>query len=266
MPNWMLRTLFGTPVWKWFGLCLTLVLLIAVMWVIYRRGSGVAQAVRETSSIRYFFSLSFLVAAMLIPVMAKYIVADPLKLRGDLLNIVTITLNIIFLRTVIVAVLGISNHIAAIIIARPNIHPKGLAAQFIRVTCRLLGLVAAAVLFLEGGRQLGVPITTLLAGAGVGGLAFAMAAQDTLKTLFGSMMIFFDKPYRVGERIVTKDYGGVVEEIGLRSTRIRLLTGHQATIPNEDMARSDIENIGRRHYIRRCTNVALEHNTPPEKV
>ena len=72
MPNWMIRTLFGTPVWKWFGLCLTLVLLIAVMWVIYRRGRGVAQAVRETSSIRYFFSLSFLVAAIRIPVMAKY--------------------------------------------------------------------------------------------------------------------------------------------------------------------------------------------------
>ena len=127
-------------------------------------------------------------------------------------------------------------------------------------------LVAAVVVFLEGGKQLGIPLSTLLAGAGVGGLALALAAQDALKNLFGSMMIFLDKPYRVGERIVTKGYDGTVEEIGLRSTRIRLLTGHQVTIPNEDMARTHIENVGRRPHIRRCTSVALKLDTPAEKV
>ena len=121
-------------------------------------------------------------------------------------------------------------------------------------------------MFLEGGRQFGIPLTTLLASAGVGGLALALAAQDTLKNVFGSIMITLDKPYKVGERIVTKGYDGVVEEIGLRSTKIRLLTGHQASIPNEEMARSDIENIGRRPYIRRTATIQMPSYTPVAKV
>ena len=95
-------------------------------------------------------------------------------------------------------------------------------------------IVAAVIVFLEGGKYLGIPLTTLLASAGVGGVAVALAAQDSLKNFFGTMMIILDKPYRLDERIVIKGYDGFVEEIGLRSTKLRLLNGHQATIPNED--------------------------------
>ncbi|MBW2172338.1 MAG: mechanosensitive ion channel [Deltaproteobacteria bacterium] len=78
-------------------------------------------------------------------------------------------------------------------------------------------------------------------------------------------MVFLDKPYRVGQRIVVKGHDGVVEEIGLRSTKLRLLTGHQTSIPNDEMARADIENIGRRPHIRRLGNIAIPFDTPPEK-
>jgi MscS family membrane protein len=64
-------------------------------------------------------------------------------------------------------------------------------------------------------------------------------------------------PYRIGERIVVKGYDGVVEEVGLRSTKIRMLTGHLTTIPNEEMARCDIENIGRRPSIRRVSDIPV---------
>jgi MscS family membrane protein len=79
-------------------------------------------------------------------------------------------------------------------------------------------------------------------------------------------MILLDKPYQVGQRIVVKGHDGVVEEIGLRSTRLRLLTGHQTTIPNDEMARADIENIGRRPHIRRLTNIAITYDTPLDLV
>ena len=105
-----------------------------------------------------------------------------------------------------------------------------------------------------------------MAGAGVGGLALALAAQDMLKNVFGSIMISLDKPYRIGERILVKGYDGVVEEVGLRSTKIRMLTGHQTTIPNEEMARSDIENVGRRPHIRRISDIPVPLDTPHEKV
>jgi MscS family membrane protein len=79
-------------------------------------------------------------------------------------------------------------------------------------------------------------------------------------------MILLDKPYRVGQRIVVKGHDGVVEDIGLRSTKLRLLSGHQATLPNEQMANTDIENIGRRPHIKRLINIAIRYDTPLEKV
>ena len=114
--------------------------------------------------------------------------------------------------------------------------------------------------------NMGLDISTLMAGLGVGGLAVALAAQDTLKNFIASIMILLDKPYGVGQRIVVKGHDGVVEEIGLRSTKMRLLTGHLTTIPNDEMARTDVENIGRRPHIRRLTNISLTYDTPGEKV
>jgi MscS family membrane protein len=79
-------------------------------------------------------------------------------------------------------------------------------------------------------------------------------------------MLMADKPFRVGERIVFGNYDGVVEDIGLRSTRVRLLTGHQLTVPNDELSRSHIENIGRRPYIRRKAELHIPLDTPCEKI
>jgi MscS family membrane protein len=79
-------------------------------------------------------------------------------------------------------------------------------------------------------------------------------------------MILLDKPYRVGERIIVGTYDGIVEEIGLRSTKLRLLTGHMATIPNEEMAKTRIENVGRRQHIRRIADIHIPLDTPREMV
>jgi len=110
------------------------------------------------------------------------------------------------------------------------------------------------------------PLTSLLAGLGVGGLAVALAAQETLKNFFGSLVIFADKPFELGDRIVVDGFDGPVEEVGIRSTRIRTLEGHLITIPNGELANKTIQNIGKRPYIRRVSNITITYDTPPEKV
>ncbi len=133
----------------------------------------------------------------------------------------------------------------------------------VRSISKILIVLFAVVLWLD---NIGFDVGAILAGLGVGGLAVALAAQDTLRNFLGSLMILLDRPYHVGQRIVVKGHDGIVEEIGLRSTKMRLLTGHQTTVPNEEMAKVDIENIGRRPHIRRLTNIAITYDTPPEKV
>lgn len=110
------------------------------------------------------------------------------------------------------------------------------------------------------------PLTSILAGLGVGGLAVALAAQDTIKHFFGSLVLFADKPFQVGERITVDATDGVVEEVGFRSTRIRTLEGHLVTMPNGDLANKVITNIARRPHIRHRAVIGITYDTPPQKV
>ncbi len=109
-------------------------------------------------------------------------------------------------------------------------------------------------------------ITALLAGISIGGLAFALAAQDTIKNLFGSMMIFVDRPFGVGDWIVSSDVDGTVEEVGFRSTRVRTFHNSVISIPNGKLADQAIDNMGARAYRRFKTNLALTYDTPPELI
>jgi MscS family membrane protein len=112
----------------------------------------------------------------------------------------------------------------------------------------------------------GVQIGPLLASLGIGGLAVALAAKDSIANFFGTLTILFDKPFQVGERIIIDSYDGVVEDVGFRSTRIRLLSGALVTIPNEKVVNSGLENVGKRHNIRWLNNIGITYDTPPEKI
>jgi len=136
--------------------------------------------------------------------------------------------------------------------------------KLIRMITRVLVVVFGAIYILQA--ITGKPLNALLAGLGIGGLAVALAAQDTLRNFFGSIMIMMDKPFVVGDRVTVDGVDGPVEDIGFRSTRIRTFTGHLVAVPNEKMARINIENIGRRPSIRRLTNITITYDTPREKV
>ncbi|MFW6066528.1 MAG: mechanosensitive ion channel family protein [Planctomycetota bacterium] len=109
-------------------------------------------------------------------------------------------------------------------------------------------------------------IGALVAGLGVGGLAVALAAQTALSNLFGSITIFTDRPFVMGNWVKMQGYEGIVEEVGFRSTRIRTFEGHLVTIPNSVVASGPIDNVARRPHIRRILNVTVTYDTPPEKL
>jgi len=115
-------------------------------------------------------------------------------------------------------------------------------------------------------QHLGLPVTSVLAGLGVGGVAVALAAQNSLANIFGSIVILTDRPFRVGDRIQIGDIDGSVETIGLRSTRIRTLAGHLVTMPNKTVADSNIINISMRPNIRQLFTINLTYDTTPEKM
>lgn len=106
-------------------------------------------------------------------------------------------------------------------------------------------------------------IAAVLTGLSISGLAVALAAQDTIKNLFGSLTIFVDKPFQVGDWIIADRIDGVVEEVGFRSTRIRTFNDSVITVPNGRLADMVIDNMGMRVYRRYLTRLRLTYDTPP---
>jgi len=124
-------------------------------------------------------------------------------------------------------------------------------------------VIVAALLTAD---NLNIKIGSALAGLSIGGLALGLAAQDTVANLFGAVAIFLDKPFHIGDRIKILSADGIVESIGLRSTRLRNLDGHHVTIPNKTMGNEIITNVTRRPSIKTEMNIGLTYDTPVEKV
>ena len=112
----------------------------------------------------------------------------------------------------------------------------------------------------------GYNVGAMLAGLGIGGLALAMAAKDTVSNVFGGFTIFTDKPFKVGERIQVSNVDGTVVEIGLRSTRIKTLDGRIVTMPNSKFADSAVENISSEPSRKIVLNLGLTYDTTPEQI
>ena len=110
----------------------------------------------------------------------------------------------------------------------------------------------------------GIDVAAMLTTLGIGGIAFALAAQDTIKNMFGGFTIFMDKPFRLGERIKVAGFDGSVEDIGMRSTRIRTLEGRLVTIPNYKIVDSEIENVTAEEARKITLNLGLTYDTTPQ--
>jgi len=114
--------------------------------------------------------------------------------------------------------------------------------------------------------NLNISIIPFITGISIGGLALALAAQDTIKNFFGSLMIFIDKPFQIGNWITSGEIDGEVEEVGLRSTRVRTFRNSLVYVPNGILADRTIDNHGLRVYRRYYTTLAITYDTPPRLI
>ncbi|MEM7673090.1 MAG: mechanosensitive ion channel domain-containing protein, partial [Verrucomicrobiota bacterium] len=149
--------------------------------------------------------------------------------------------------------IDIPDHFLRIRAAKTPSKVDDMLAPIIR---RVLHILVVAFVILQVAHVIsGKEIGAIVAGLGIGGLAIALAAQDTVKNFFGATVIFAEKPFDLGERINFEGHDGTIESVGLRSTRLRRLDGHLVTIPNASLANSVIHNIAKRPFIRRIFNI-----------
>ncbi len=134
-----------------------------------------------------------------------------------------------------------------------------LARKTLKVLVTVIGLVFVA-------SHLNLNLSGLIAGLGLGGLAFALAAKDMVQNLFGSVTVLLDQSFHVGDWVAIGDVEGTVEEVGLRSTRIRTFYNSEVILPNAALITANIDNMGKRRFRRYKCKVSITYDTPPEKI
>jgi MscS family membrane protein len=129
----------------------------------------------------------------------------------------------------------------------------------LRTTIWALGIIVAL-------NNAGYDVTALIAGLGIGGLALAMAAKDSVSNIFGGLMIFTDKPFKVGDRIKVNGFDGTITEVGLRTSRMRTLEGRLVTIPNSQFTGNMVENVSAEPTRKVVLNLGLTYDMTAEKM
>jgi MscS family membrane protein len=269
------RTLLPERMWQYSAWRYTLIVVVVIMVYLAIRQIGafltkVTIALRvskENIRLRLVLESAIWPARLLLFTVAIYatkevLVFPPLayKAADTLVNIFSTLAIILFVyRLIELMVFELSKYAAR----DDNLLDQSFV-QLMRMIAKIAVILVGVIYLLRV--VSGKPLSALLAGLGIGGLAVALAAQDTLKNFFGSLMIMLDKPFTIGQRVTFGGCDGTVEEIGFRSTRVRTLTGHLVTIPNEKVASESVENIGHRPSIRRLANITITYDTPPDKV
>lgn len=137
------------------------------------------------------------------------------------------------------------------------------AMGIIRLLVTIALFAIALIVVLD---NLGVNVTGLVAGLGVGGIAIGLAAQGVFADLFAALAILFDRPFRRGDTVKYDDTIGTVQEIGLKSTRIRAFTGEERIIANKQLLDKELQNLTGRNHIRIQLPIGVAYETPPEKL
>lgn len=140
-----------------------------------------------------------------------------------------------------------------------DIHLTRLISRIINAVLWIVGLSMMLQVF-------GYQITALVTGLGIGGLAIALAAQDTLGNFFSSVSIIADKPYQLDDIIKFNGYEGIIKDIGMRTTRIDTLFGTSISVPNNELAKAVVENISKRKSRRYDGRIGLTYDTSVEKI
>ena len=261
LPRWALSPVAGQAVWKWLAVSLGSLAAAGIAWLAWWMGrkldrrcakAGVDWRVGQPAAL-----LCAVAAVTLLQVFVEQAVL--FRERPGVVSAAAITAVRYVLLAWLVAVLivGIGN-----VVMRGFASGKGsLDAALILLCFRILSIIGALFVILHAASELGLSITPIIAGLGVGGLAVALAIRPTLENIVGGFVLFGDRPVRVGEFCSFGDKVGTVEEIGLRSTRIRGLDRTMITVPNADFAQLQIVNYTRRDMNLFQSSIGLRYET-----
>lgn len=272
IPAYGHKKVLSVEIWQILALAIVLVLLLIIFYFLKKITYVILQKIQQQATKRTTLELDSSLKKLARPISLLVSLAlldkvfPSLQFSLETNTFIFLAINIvetIFWIYVFINLINVSIQIYAVFTEKTHSRLDDQLApilhNFLVGIVVFLGILKLISLF-------GVDTSTLLAGATIGGLAVALASQDTVKNLIGTLMIFLDKPFHIEDWIESGDFSGTVENVGFRSTRLRAADTSIYQIPNSKLSEIVINNKGLRLFRRYNTNLGLRYDTPPELI
>ncbi len=270
--DWMTSTLFLMPNWKWIGLAIAIFAGFLLKSILKKTFSKLKTAGWMKSRARGF-ALHLINTSIESPLawiltcLFWHASTDSLSLQPGLEKYLGIMITLVMAFNLVLLLYRAVEALGEVLLEYTRTTDNPLDDQLAPMATKILKVLVIILGVLICLQNFGVNVTSLLAGLGIGGLAIAFAAQQTVANLFGSVTIVADRPFQVGDWIKVGDgIEGIVEDIGFRSTRIRTLYNSLITVPNATIANEKIDNMTGRSLLRIRHTIGLTYDATSDQM
>jgi len=266
MPE-ILKGGFILEYWQWIGLILfILVGLMVDKIVAWFLNAYVSQWKKKYISYQQIDSAALRPLGLMAMALVWWVGLRVLALPETPFTILTAAVHVIMNLSGIWSAFRLVDIFTSLMMKKASVTESKFDDLFIPMVSKTLKVFVVLLGVLFAADNLNIDVSSLLAGLGLGGLAFALAAKDLLGNFFGSLTVLLDRPFHIGDWVIVGDVEGTVEEVGFRSTRIRTFYNSLITLPNSILTTTKVDNMGARSYRRMNTMLGLTYDTSPEKM
>lgn len=265
-PDWSRGVYFEQPVWKWMGLVLVPAVALFVFLLVLRLNRRVLERQRDDKSGLGLSRVVAPLAGLFLVLLTEHLIDEVVNITGTPDAISEVSMWLLALFFIAWLIFAVGEIVAEVIIETRHVNESGIDASLISITVRLISFCVSLWVVLEGAEGVGLSLIPLVAGLGVGGLAVALAVRPTIENLIGGFILYIDRPVGIGDRCIFGTQEGFVEEVGLRSTRIRTLKQTLVSVPNAEFAHLQLENVSRREMTLYQTVLGLRYETTADQL
>lgn len=263
VPGNLKQPVLGTPIWK-IAAVVVLTLLAALL--VYLWGRLAALPTRGGLVGDRWRLLSDPLAMLMAGLGLRYFIYHQIIVAGAFAEATYATLTLVIFLALAWGFWLLVLAIFETAIGRSTLSAQAFDAHMLRLIARILGLIGATMIFAYGAQDIGLPVFSLLAGLGIGGLAIALAIRPTLENLIGGFILYMDKPIRVGDFCTFGGTSGTVENIGIRSTQVRANDRTLITVPNAQFADMQIVNWAQCDRMLINQTIGLRYETDEDQL
>lgn len=263
------QTTLALEHWQWLGILLIILLGVAldhlvraILRLVWHRYEAKRQRQVENESLNRAVRPFGLLATALL----WYIVLDLGLLPPTPTIVLIIAVRVILMVSLVWALFRVTDLLTDWLTAQASKTETKFDDLLVPMVKRTIKIFIGAIGLIYIASAFSIEIMPLLTGLGIGGLAVAFAAKDTIENFFGSVAVIMDRPFEIGDWILVNEVEGTVEDLGFRSTRIRTFYNSLVTVPNATLVRAKVDNFGRRKYRRFKTMLNVTYDTHPDKI